>query len=184
RDWPTVSGETVSLSINKSPRQFAAHDCAERWIAALAAAGFDPQGVIFEITESTIIQDRHSVSEKLARLRDAGIRIAIDDFGTGYSSLAYLKKFPIDYLKIDRSFVRDIGTDNSDRALCEAIITIANLMDMQVVAEGVENTEQRDFLFNVGCDYCQGYLYSPPLSAWDFVEFLRKTDLRLASRVA
>jgi diguanylate cyclase (GGDEF)-like protein/PAS domain S-box-containing protein len=183
-DWPTVNGEAVCLSINKSPRQFAAQDCAERWIAALAETGFDPQRTIFEITESTIIQDRHSVSEKLARLRDAGIRIAIDDFGTGYSSLAYLKKFPIDYLKIDRSFVRDISTDNSDRALCEAIITIANLMNMQVVAEGVENTEQRDFLFNVGCDFCQGYLYSPPLSAWDFVEFLRKTDLRLASRVA
>lgn len=184
KGWPLVNGRTVSLGINKSPRQFAAKDCAERWIDALAQAGFDMSRMIFEITEGTIIQDRHSVSEKLDRLRAAGIRIAIDDFGTGYSSLAYLKKFPIDFLKIDRSFVRDINADTSDRALCEAIITIANLMGMQVVAEGVENTEQRDFLFNVGCDYCQGYLYSPPLSAWDFIEYLRKTDLRLTSKIA
>ncbi|HWT54141.1 MAG TPA: EAL domain-containing protein [Rhodocyclaceae bacterium] len=182
--WPTVGGQAVSLSINKSPREFSAQDCAERWLAELTSAGFEATRMIFEITEGTIIQDRHSVSEKLGRLRAAGIRIAIDDFGTGYSSLAYLKKFPIDFLKIDRSFVRDISSDSSDRALCEAIITIANLMDMRVVAEGVETAAQRDFLFNVGCDYCQGYLYSPPLSAWDFVEYLRRTELRLASRVA
>lgn len=184
RDWPTVGGEPVSVSINKSPREFSAQDCAERWIAAITESAFNPAHMILEITESTIIQDRHSVSEKLDRLRQAGIRIAIDDFGTGYSSLAYLKKFPIDFLKIDRSFVRDISTDGSDRALCEAIITIANLMDMEVVAEGVESTDQREFLFNVGCDYCQGYLYSPPLSGWDFLEYLRRTELRLTSRVA
>ncbi|MDE2599507.1 MAG: EAL domain-containing protein [Rhodocyclaceae bacterium] len=182
--WPQVDGEPVCVSINKSPREFAAQDCAERWVEAIAQAGFDPQRIILEITEGAIIQDRHSVSEKLGRLRAAGVRIAIDDFGTGYSSLSYLKKYPIDFLKIDRSFVRDINADTSDRALCEAIITIANLMDLRVVAEGVEDAAQRDFLFNVGCDYCQGYLYSPPLSAWDFVEYLRNADLRLASRVA
>ncbi|HWU84496.1 MAG TPA: EAL domain-containing protein, partial [Rhodocyclaceae bacterium] len=182
--WPEVNGQAVRLSVNKSPRQFAAQDCAERWLACIAASGFEPARIVFEITEGMIIEDRHSVSDKLQRLRDAGIRIAIDDFGTGYSSLSYLKKFPIDFLKIDRSFVRDVETDTSDRALCEAVITIAGLLGMQVVAEGVETPAQRDFLFNVGCDYGQGYLFSPPLSAWDFVEYLRKADLRLAAQVA
>jgi diguanylate cyclase (GGDEF)-like protein/PAS domain S-box-containing protein len=182
--WPEVNGEPIHLSINKSPRQFAAQDCAKRWLACIEELGFDSNRVVFEITEGMIIEDRHSVTEKLAGLRAAGVRIAIDDFGTGYSSLSYLKKFPIDFLKIDRSFVRDVSTDTSDRALCEAIITIANLLDMQVVAEGVETAAQRDFLFNVGCDYGQGYLFSPPLSAWDFVEYLRNADLRLTSRVA
>lgn len=184
RTWPTVAGNDVHLSINKSPRQFAAQDCVERWLGYIEAADFAIDRMVFEVTEGMIIEDRHAVSDKLTRLRAAGVRIAIDDFGTGYSSLSYLKKFPIDFLKIDRSFVRDVDTDVSDRALCEAIITIANLLDMQVVAEGVETAAQRDFLFNVGCDYGQGYLFSPPLSAWDFVEYLRKADLRLTSRVA
>jgi diguanylate cyclase (GGDEF)-like protein/PAS domain S-box-containing protein len=184
KTWPEVNKLPVHLSINKSPRQFAAQDCAKRWIATIKEIGFDIHRVVFEITEGMIIEDRHSVSEKLSELRAAGIRIAIDDFGTGYSSLSYLKKYPIDFLKIDRSFVRDVSTDTSDRALCEAIITIANLLGMQVVAEGVETAAQRDFLFNVGCDYGQGYLFSPPMSAWDFVEYLRKADLRLAGRVA
>ena len=182
--WPTVAGQHVHLSINKSPRQFASPDCVERWLGYIEQAGFSIDRMVFEITEGVIIEDRHAVSDKLTRLRAAGVRIAIDDFGTGYSSLSYLKKFPIDFLKIDRSFVRDVDTDVSDRALCEAIITIANLLDMQVVAEGVETPAQRDFLFNVGCDYGQGYLFSPPLSAWDFIEYLRKADLRLTSRVA
>jgi diguanylate cyclase (GGDEF)-like protein/PAS domain S-box-containing protein len=180
--WPTVNGQSVHLSINKSPRQFAGHDCDARWLALLEENGFDPARMVFEITEGLLIEDRHSVADKLGRLRAAGVRIAIDDFGTGYSALSYLKKYPIDFIKIDRSFVRDVGTDVSDRALCEAIITIANLMGMQVVAEGVETAEQRDFLFNVGCDYGQGYLFSPPLSAWDFVEYLRKADLLVSSR--
>jgi diguanylate cyclase (GGDEF)-like protein/PAS domain S-box-containing protein len=184
KTWPTVAGQNVQLSINKSPRQFAAQDCVERWLACIKEADFAIDRMVFEITEGMIIEDRHAVSNKLTRLRAAGVRIAIDDFGTGYSSLSYLKKFPIDFLKIDRSFVRDVSTDTSDRALCEAIITIANLLDMQVVAEGVETAAQRDFLFNVGCDYGQGYLFSPPLSAWDFLEFVRKADLRLTSRVA
>ena len=182
--WPEVNGQPVHLSINKSPRQFASQDCAKRWIACIEESGFDSRRLVFEITEGMIIEDRHSVSAKLAELRAIGVRIAIDDFGTGYSSLSYLKKFPIDFLKIDRSFVRDVDSDMSDRALCEAIITIANLLGLQVVAEGVETPVQRDFLFNVGCDYGQGYLFSPPLSGWDFIEYLRKTDLRLTSRVA
>jgi diguanylate cyclase (GGDEF)-like protein len=180
--WPAVNGQPVHLSINKSPRQFASHDCDARWLALLEEKGFDPARMVFEITEGLLIEDRHSVADKLGRLRAAGVRIAIDDFGTGYSALSYLKKYPIDFIKIDRSFVRDVGTDISDRALCEAIITIANLMGIQVVAEGVETAEQRDFLFNVGCDYGQGYLFSPPLSAWDFVEYLRKADLLVSSR--
>jgi diguanylate cyclase (GGDEF)-like protein/PAS domain S-box-containing protein len=182
--WPEVAGKKVHISINKSPRQFASQDCVDRWLSYMQEAGLEPSRMVFEITESMIIEDRHNVSDKLTRLRAAGVRIAIDDFGTGYSSLSYLKKYPIDFLKIDRSFVRDVGNDHSDRALCEAIITIADLLGLQVIAEGVETPMQREFLFNVGCDYGQGYLFSPPLSAWDFAEYLRKTDLRLTSKVA
>lgn len=184
KSWPLVNGDPVHLSINKSPRQFASQDCEQRWLGIMAEAGFDPARMVFEITEGVLIEDRHSVSDKLAKLRDAGVRIAIDDFGTGYSALSYLKKYPIDFIKIDRSFVRDVETDVNDRALCEAIITIANLMEIEVIAEGVETAAQREFLFNVGCDHGQGYLFSPPISAWDFVEYLRKADLRLTSRVA
>lgn len=183
RSWPSVNGQDVHLSINKSPRQFASQDCDSRWLASLEQSGIDPARIIFEITEGLLIEDRHGVAAKLYRLREAGIRIAIDDFGTGYSSLSYLKRFPIDFIKIDRSFVRDVSTDMSDRALCEAIITIGNLLGLQVVAEGVETIVQRDFLFNVGCDYGQGYLFAQPMSAWDFTDYLQKTDLRL-SRVS
>lgn len=184
QQWPLVDGKPVQLSINLSPRQFASPGNETRWIEYLAASGFPPQRLVIEITEGVLLEDSQAIATKINTLRDVGIRIAIDDFGTGYSSLSYLKKFPIDFIKIDRSFVRDVSTDLSDRALCEAIITIANLLNMQVVAEGVETPAQRDFLFNVGCDYGQGYLFAHPMSAWDFVDYLNKTDLWLSSRVA
>ena len=112
------------------------------------------------------------VATSLIRCRDAGIQVAIDDFGTGYSSLAYLKKFDIDYLKIDRSFVSNLAPDSADYALCEAIVVMAHKLGLKVIAEGVETTQQRDLLINIGCDFAQGYLFSRPVTAQAFEELL------------
>ena len=108
----------------------------------------------------------------MLQFRDAGIKVAIDDFGTGYSSLSYLKKFDIDYLKIDQSFVRQLGEDANDLALCEAIIVMAHKLGLEVVAEGVETTLQRDLLLEAGCDYAQGYLFSKPMPPEEFEKLL------------
>jgi len=105
------------------------------------------------------------VSEKLLAFRDEGIQVAVDDFGTGYSSLSYLKKFDVDYIKIDKSFVQNLSIYSEDLVLCEAIIVMAHKLGLKVIAEGVETIEQRDLLFAVGCDYGQGYLFSKPTSA-------------------
>jgi EAL domain-containing protein (putative c-di-GMP-specific phosphodiesterase class I) len=124
--------------------------------------------VAIEITEGLLLDAE--LNGKLLTFRDAGIRISIDDFGTGYSSLAYLKRFDIDYLKIDRSFVQNLGFDPDNQALCEAMVMLAHKLGLKVIAEGVETTDQRDFLAAVGCDFAQGFLYSEPVPADQFEE--------------
>ncbi len=115
------------------------------------------------------------VTERLIKLREAGIQVAVDDFGIGYSSLAYLKKFDIDYLKIDQSFVRNLAPGSSDMALCEAIIVMAHKLDLAVIAEGVETPAQRDLLHEAGCDYGQGYLFARPMPPEEFEAFLQRS---------
>ena len=112
------------------------------------------------------------VAESLLQFRDAGIQVAIDDFGTGYSSLSYLRKFDIDYLKIDQSFIKNLQADSADFALCEAIIVMAHKLGLKVIAEGVETAQQRDLLKMVGCDFAQGYLFSRPVPAQAFEALL------------
>ncbi len=133
--------------------------------------------MVIEITEGLLLDDQEYVRKKLISLREAGIRVALDDFGTGYSAMAYLKKFSIDYLKIDRSFVRDLARDESDRAIAETIVIMAKRLGMKTIAEGVETIEQRDILAAVECEYVQGYLYSRPLPAAAFLEYVA-TDTR------
>jgi EAL domain-containing protein (putative c-di-GMP-specific phosphodiesterase class I) len=113
------------------------------------------------------------VTEKLLGFRDAGVQVALDDFGTGYSSLSYLKKFDIDYLKIDQSFVRNLAPGSEDMALCEAMVMMAHKLGLQVIAEGVETAAQRDVLKSIHCDFGQGYLFSRPVPAAEFTELLR-----------
>ena len=108
------------------------------------------------------------VIKNLKRLRDAGLQISLDDFGTGYSALSYLAKFEIDYLKIDKSFVKNLSVGSTNLALCEAMIVLAHKLGMKVIAEGIETPEQRDLLIQAGCDYGQGYLFAKPLSSADF----------------
>lgn len=122
------------------------------------------------------------VLKKLIAFRDAGVQIALDDFGTGYSSMSYLKRFDIDYIKIDQSFVRNLGRNDDDLVLCEAMIGMAHRLGLAVVAEGVETHLQRDMLLKAGCDYAQGYLFSPPLQASEFEALLREGSINIASQ--
>ncbi|MBW9273607.1 MAG: EAL domain-containing protein, partial [Candidatus Thiodiazotropha sp. (ex. Lucinisca nassula)] len=127
-----------------------------------------------EITESVFLDEHRKPGARLGALREEGIGISIDDFGTGYSSLSYLKRFPVDKIKIDRSFVRDVTTDTEDAALCEAIIAMAHHLGLKVVAEGVETKAQWQFLHKSGCDYAQGFYIGRPMAAATFTDFLVK----------
>lgn len=167
-----IDGGTPSclyqVTVNKSPRQFFAGNTGKSWIDYLRQNNISSSCITIEITEGLLMDQHPEVMEKLMAFREAGIQIALDDFGTGYSAMSYLKKFDIDYLKIDRSFVRDIVTDPSDRAIAEAIIAMAHKLGMKVVAEGVETIEQRDLLAKAGCDYGQGYLFAKPMPGAQF----------------
>jgi len=159
------------ISVNKSPIQFLQQN-SNAWIKYLS--DFDVPGncIAIEITEGILLNAEEHVTETLLNYRNHGIQIAIDDFGTGYSSLAYLKRFHIDYIKIDRTFVRSLGCDQSDNALCEAIIVMAHKLGFKVIAEGVESTVQRDILLDYNCDFAQGYLFSKPVPFDKFVDLL------------
>jgi len=162
------------ISINRSPVQFKA-DCDNRtpWLDYLNELGLPGQSIVVEITESLLMESRDEIKNQLLALRDHGVQVALDDFGTGYSSLSYLKKFDIDYLKIDQSFVQNMVSDANDQALCEAMITMAHKLGIKVIAEGVSSLEQRNLLTNIGCDYAQGYLWSKPVSAENFENLLK-----------
>lgn len=135
-----------------------------------------------EITEGLLLDLSIGVTERLQQLSNAGLQLAIDDFGTGYSSLSYLKKYDIDYIKIDQSFVRNITSGSNDMGLCEAIILMAHKLGMKVVAEGVETREQLILLSEAGCDYVQGYLFSKPVSVKEF-EMLTISSRKQSSRL-
>lgn len=161
------------ISINKSPIQFRSGSQSHiNWIKHLAGLNLPGESITVEITEGLLLDAKDPVTNQLNLLREAGFQIAIDDFGTGYSSLSYLRKFNIDYIKIDRSFISSIQTSPSDWALCEAIIVMGHKLGMKVVAEGIETKAQLDLLRSAGCDYGQGYWFSKPVPAEDFEKLL------------
>ncbi len=160
------------VSVNRSPVQFSNKE--EDWLELLHKSGLHGDDIIVEITEGLLLDNRPGVQEHLLALKEAGIQVAIDDFGTGYSSLAYLKKFDINYLKIDQSFVQNLAPGNQDQAICEAMITMAHRLGLEVVAEGVETKAQRDLLMAAGCDFGQGYLFSHPLPKQELEELLER----------
>ncbi|NHZ94955.1 EAL domain-containing protein [Massilia sp. CCM 8734] len=167
--WRRAHHPEFQVSVNQSPLEFQREGKGyEGWLAHLRELGLSGQAVVVEITEGLLLDASSGVTDKLLQLRDAGIQVALDDFGTGYSSLSYLKKFDIDYLKIDRSFTRNLAPESSDMALSEAIIVMAHKLGLRVIAEGVETHEQRDLLLAAGCDYGQGYLFARPLPAEEF----------------
>jgi diguanylate cyclase (GGDEF)-like protein len=166
--------EPVQISINQSPVQFRNRKAQHLSMVELLKRAGAPGGLItVEITEGTLLDADEPVLERLSEMRGTGMQISLDDFGTGYSSLSYLSKFDIDYLKIDRSFVRGLAPDSSELALCEAMIVMAHKLGIAVIAEGVETAAQRDLLINAGCDYAQGYLFARPLPPEDFEAFVR-----------
>ncbi len=175
KHWRKLYNPVLQISVNKSPVQFYKDgDEHSAWLSHLRKLDLPGQCIAIEITEGLLMDSNASVAGALHTLRDAGIQISMDDFGTGYSSLSYLKKFHVDYLKIDRSFVRDLATDPNDLALSEAIIVMSHKLGIKVIAEGVESTEQRDLLVAAKCDYAQGYLYSRPVPPEEFERLLRK----------
>ncbi len=167
------------ISVNKSPRQFFTGDTHRTWIEYLTAIGLPTSCIAIEITEGLLLDDRAEVAEKLSHLRGSGFSISLDDFGTGYSAMAYLKKFSIDFLKIDRSFVRDMATDQGDQAIVEAIIVMAHKLGMKVIAEGVETEEQCEMLKAAGCDYGQGYYFARPMPALELFSLAAAGGARL-----
>jgi diguanylate cyclase (GGDEF)-like protein/PAS domain S-box-containing protein len=169
------------VSVNKSPVQF--HNDGKRhdsWIEELEEYGLPGRSIVIEITEGLLLDATPAVTDKLMEFHQSGVQVALDDFGTGYSSLSYLKKFDIDYLKIDQSFVSNLAPGSSDLALCEAMIVMAHKLEIEVIAEGVETELQRDLLIAAGCDYGQGYLFSKPLAGDDLDELLAKNGSRIA----
>ncbi len=166
------------ISVNKSPVQFHSDNPlkAADWLRELEQNGLEACSLVVEITEGVLLDDAGNIKERLLASRDAGIQVAIDDFGTGYSSLAYLKKFDIDYLKIDQTFINNLGNHPDDIALCEAIIVMAHKLGLKVIAEGVETEQQRDLLQDAGCDYAQGFLFSKAIPADEF-EILLQTGV-------
>jgi len=173
--WRALHNPALQISVNKSPLQFYKDgDDHTAWLSYLRELDLPGQSLAIEITEGLLMDANALISGELLSLRDAGIQVSLDDFGTGYSSLSYLKKFHIDYLKIDQSFVRDMVTDPNDMALSEAIIVMAHKLGIKVVAEGVETQKQLNLLALAGCDYAQGYLYSRPVPPEEFEELLKQ----------
>jgi diguanylate cyclase (GGDEF)-like protein/PAS domain S-box-containing protein len=172
--WLAGGHPQLTLAVNLSPRQFLQPDLIENLRQILAETGFPAGNLELEITESAIMEHGNQAEATLKTLKTLGVKISIDDFGTGYSSLAYLKRFPIDKLKIDQSFVCDIPHDRNDMEIAAAIIAMSHNMGMQVLAEGVETEQQLAFLLGKGCDAYQGYLFSRPLALADWCALLAR----------
>ncbi|MEX5746686.1 EAL domain-containing protein [Massilia sp. X63] len=174
--WRDAGLSPMRISVNLSARQFLGQDVAQRVSALLEETGCDPASLTLEITESVLMENPAAAADTMGRLAAMGVQLAIDDFGTGYSSLASLKRFPIHSLKIDRSFVMDLTQDADDAAIVNAVIALAHSMKLNVIAEGVETSEQLAFLQQHGCDQMQGYCFSRPVAPQGIEALLRKVD--------
>lgn len=174
-EWQKNGLLPLSMAVNVSAVQFRRGNLAKVIIKALEKTGLDPQLLELELTESIFMEDIDHLLAQLDTLKKLGVKLAIDDFGTGYSNLAYLKKFSIDRLKIDQSFVRDINTDPNDAAIVRAIVQMAHTLNLAVIAEGVEDESMLKHLRESGCDEVQGYLFSRPLPAEAFATFIKQS---------
>jgi diguanylate cyclase (GGDEF)-like protein len=178
--WQRRGLQPVSMAVNLSPRQFIDENLLQDIDEALAASGMSPVLLQIEVTESMMMRNVARAIKVLDEIQSRGIRIAIDDFGTGYSSMSLMKQFPIDTIKIDRSFVRDLPDDTEDRAIAQAIINMGRALGMTIVAEGVETLEQEQFLRAHGCDEMQGFLFSRPLPPDQLADLLRPAPQMVA----
>ena len=174
RRWTEAGLPPITLAVNVSPIEFEKRDFLQGVLNVLDETGYNPKHLELEMTEGVLMKRAASTDAMLKGLKDTGLRLALDDFGTGYSSLSYLTKFPIDTIKIDQSFVRQISTDPTETAIVTAVISMAHSLNLMVVAEGVETREELDFLSNLGCDEAQGYYFSRPVPAAAFMPLLQK----------
>lgn len=174
--WRRNGFSGIQLSVNLTSMQIEQEVFVERFVSALAASGLPAEAVKLEITENTLMQDIEVIIPKLKKIQALGARIAIDDFGTGYSSLAYLQQFPINTLKIDRSFVGDIRADESGASIVDAIVAMARGLKLDLIAEGVENRTQLRYLQDKGCEEVQGFIFSPALPASELLALLKENS--------
>jgi EAL domain-containing protein (putative c-di-GMP-specific phosphodiesterase class I) len=170
--WPNE----IAVAVNLSPVQFKNQNLAQLVVSALAHSGLPAHRLELEITEAVLLQNNEATLATLHRLRELGVRIAMDDFGTGYSSLSYLRSFPFDKIKIDRSFIQDLGNGTQPAAIVQAVTNLAKSLNMTSVAEGVETQQQRSALQSMGCTEMQGYLFSKARPAKDIRQFFVKAE--------
>ena len=176
--WRAAGLQPITVSVNLSAVQFRQADLAERVARALHAFSVEPQLLELELTETSLMESVDSTAAQLAELKNLGVRLAVDDFGTGYSSLSYLQRFPLDVLKIDRSFVNDIDSDSADTAILQAVISLGRSLRLQVIGEGVETPAQERRLRALGCDQLQGFLLGRPMPAERFQALLSQAFKR------
>jgi EAL domain-containing protein (putative c-di-GMP-specific phosphodiesterase class I) len=169
----------LTVSVNVSAQQFREADFVEKVMATINQTGADPSRLKLELTESLLVDNVEDIIDKMTALKFSGIGFSLDDFGTGYSSLSYLRRLPLNQLKIDKLFVRDVLTDRNDAAIARAIVTLAQSLEIGVIAEGVETELQRDFLASIGCHAYQGYFFSRPLPVLGFEEFAQRSLILL-----
>jgi EAL domain-containing protein (putative c-di-GMP-specific phosphodiesterase class I) len=181
--WQDQGLTKLGIAVNLSARQFADSQLLPKLTRIIHASGIDPSSLELEITESVVMSHGECAVAVLEQLKSTGVKIAIDDFGTGYSSLGYLKRFPIDTIKVDRSFIRDIPGDSGDMKIAHAIIAMAHALRLKVVAEGVENAEQLKFLRAQHCDAAQGYFLYRPLPADQVADILKINQRDLEARL-
>jgi len=174
KSWRNDGYPHLLMAVNLSSRQFDQPHFASTIKQIVDEAGIPASALELEITESILMQRNEANLAALTELSDLGIKLSVDDFGTGYSSLAYLQRFPVHALKIDQSFVRDIGTDPKDAALVTAIIAMASSLNLEVMAEGVETAQQAEFLLAHGCPLAQGFYYSQAVAAPAFSGLLQR----------
>jgi EAL domain-containing protein (putative c-di-GMP-specific phosphodiesterase class I) len=172
--WQREGLTPVCIAVNVSLRQLTDENLINDIRSALNDSGMEPKLLELEITESMVMRNPERMIAVLAKIKSLGVRLAIDDFGTGYSSLAQIKHFPVDTLKVDRSFIRNIPQDAEDKAITEAIIAMGKTLSLRVVAEGVETEDQMNFLKDHLCDEMQGYYFSKPIIPEKFADLLRE----------
>lgn len=170
-EWRHTVHPQFQLSINKSPLQFLNSRCGSLdWEQYLLGLGLPGEALVMEINESILLQTNQILADRLLNFRESRIQVAINDFGSGYSALSHLKKFAINYLKINHAFIAQLKADSDELALCEAIVVMAHKLGLKVIAVGVETQQQRDLLVNIGCDYGQGNWFSKPLPVEEFTQ--------------
>ncbi|MBT0571392.1 EAL domain-containing protein [Curvibacter sp. CHRR-16] len=176
RQWRSEVDPLMQISVNKSPLQFQRKvPQGADWVEYLHSINLAPDAIVVEITEGLLLDASEWVRQQLQTTRQSGLRLSLDDFGTGYSSLSYLHRYDIDFLKIDQSFMRELRPGSKTETLCKAIIRMGHELGIQIIAEGIENSVQRDLLVEADCDFAQGYFFAKPMLPDEFLEFIRKT---------